>query len=124
MNKELINENKLNSKYNYLTYNDICQSINNNTLLIIKSNDDLTNMEIPEPMYIYNNSSVKQKYQINLKSISGNLDVYLVNNNDESNQTNGSKIIKLTPLPSNKDYLFCLDKNEGISDLFDINTDI
>jgi transcription factor E2F3 len=142
INKELINEDKLNAKYNYLTYNDISQltnqhhqqqqqqqqqninnnNNNNNTLLLIKSNDDLTTMEIPEPMYIYNNSSVKQKYQINLKSTSGNLDVYLINNNiDNNNDSNG--IIKLIPLPSNKDYLFCLDKNEGISDLFEINTD-
>ena len=41
-----------------------------------------TIVEVPEPMYIYNNSSVKQKYQINLKSSSAPIDAYLIQSQD------------------------------------------
>jgi hypothetical protein len=32
-----------------------------------------------------------------------------------------NSIVLLTPAPNHKDYMFHLDKNEGICDLFDID---
>lgn len=77
----------------YMTHEDICQAFKNSTneqsIILVKLNQD-TQMEVPEPMYIYNNSSVKQKYQINLKSNSEPLDAYLI-----QDQQNKSLVIKV-----------------------------
>ena len=55
----------------------------NQSIILVKLNQD-TVMEVPEPMYIYNNSSVKQKYQINLKSSSDPIDAFLLQQKSSS----------------------------------------
>lgn len=45
----------------------------------------------------------------------------MVNDHLGVNDLNEEKLILLTPGPSPKDYLFSMDKNEGIADMFDIS---
>ena len=83
MNKNIITQEESNASQIYLTNEDIQEafSSSNQSLILIKMNQD-TIVEVPEPMYIYNNSSVKQKYQINLKSSSAPIDAYLIQSQD------------------------------------------
>lgn len=83
MNKNIITQEESNASQIYLTNEDIQEafSSSNQSLILIKMNQD-TIVEVPEPMYIYNNSSVKQKYQINLKSSSVPIDAYLIQSQD------------------------------------------
>lgn len=117
------------------------ESTHPQTLVLIKPNLD-TVVEVPEPMYIYNNSGFKQKYQVNVKSNSLPVDVFLadrpiLNNSCEmipedfkiptlkdaaKSYTDKSvpNLILLQPEPSLKDYTFCMDKQEGVCDMFSI----
>ena len=105
MNKKIILEEEDSMSQAYLTYEDLNETfpIKTQSLIVAKLNND-TIMEVQEPMYIYNNSSVKQKYQVNFKSNTNAIDVYLINrekelNNDEftniNNETKNSPIIKI-----------------------------
>lgn len=140
MNKRLICQNESNRGHIYLTHEDLCQAFpEQSTLIVAKLNED-TILEVPEPMYIYNNSSVKQKYQVNLKSSTEPIDVYLVNKEpeapSESTEDDASeklesieakpkrlkndeeKMILLKPVPTFKDYTFGMNKSDGVFDMF------
>lgn len=142
MNKKLILQDESNRRDIYLTHEDLCHAHpEQSTLIVAKLNED-TVLEVPEPMYIYNNSSVKQKYQINLKSSTEPIDVYLVNKEHEKQvesdspvigaggeqdnmeeklkrlKTDDEKLILLKPVPTFKDYTFSMSKSDGISDMF------
>lgn len=43
-------------------------------------------------------------------------------NEDKKKKSIDKQIIMLTPAPTHRDYMFNMDKNEGIFDLFDIDT--
>jgi len=80
INKSIIMQDESNLAQIYMTHDDIHQAFarsSNQSIILVKLNQD-TQMEVPEPMFIYNNSSVKQKYQINLKSNSDPIDAYLL----------------------------------------------
>jgi hypothetical protein len=87
MNKNIIMHEESNINQIYMTHEDICQAFSNpsneQSIILVKMNQE-TQMEVPEPMYIYNNSSVKQKYQINLKSNSEPIDAYLIQQENKS----------------------------------------
>lgn len=88
---------------------------------------------------------MKQKYQVNLKSNSEPINVYLVNRqcdekrlSENSEATASSQVqeetktrtllsksngfILMEPVPSLVDYTFNMDKSEGLFDMFDIET--
>jgi hypothetical protein len=147
MNKKILLEDEENSRYAYLTYEDLIKTTESNPpnqSLIIKSSDPSgLNIEVPEAMYIYNNSAVKQKYQINIKSDSVPIDVYFLNKKIKNHQMNElindtlpnekpkeeededmileDELILLEPTPSFRDFAFNMDKNDGILDLLDID---
>ena len=98
-------------RYCYVNYDDINQAYPDLTVLIAKPTEDML-IEAPEPMYvsirfehiryelylqlqlefiflfkIYNNSAVKQKYQLNLKSNSYPIDVYLASNEENNKKS-------------------------------------
>jgi hypothetical protein len=81
MNKNIIMQDESNSSHIYVTHDDIYNAFSTNlqsqSLILVKLNQTVQ-IEVPEPMYIYNNSSVKQKYQISLKSSSEPIDAYLL----------------------------------------------
>lgn len=141
MNKKIILDDEENSSQIYLTYDDLEKAhpeILSQSLIIAKMNEE-TAMEIPEPMYIYNNSSVKQKYQVNLTSKTEPIDVYLIDRKESSslkedasqtllepideqyNNIEKENMILLKPAPTFNDYNFDMNKNDGISDMFDLN---
>jgi len=141
MNKKIILDDEENSSQIYLTYDDLEKAhpqILSKSLIIAKMNEE-TAMEIPEPMYIYNNSSVKQKYQVNLTSKTEPIDVYLIDRKESSslkedasqtslepfdekyNNIEKENMILLKPAPTFNDYNFDMNKNDGISDMFDLN---
>lgn len=130
MNRSILLEDEENQKYCYVTHDDICQAYPDKTVLIIKPTDDMI-IETPEPVYIYNNSAVKQKYQLNLKSTSSPIDVYLVNNafkkqedvESPSTETlsDNEPFVLLKP-PSPRHYMLLTDKSEGISDFSEFET--
>jgi hypothetical protein len=144
MNKKILLEDEENSKYAYLTYEDLIKATESNPptqSLIVKSSDPTAlNIEVPEAMYIYNNSAVKQKYQINIKSDSVPIDVYFLNKKSKNEETNElvndenqnekqkevdmiseDELILLEPTPSFRDFAFNMDRNDGILDLLDID---
>ncbi len=81
---------------------------------------------------------MKQKYQVNLKSNTEPINVYLVNreNDEKPSETlelaaesrtraflsNSKGFILMEPAPSIVDYTFNMDKSEGLFDMFDIET--
>lgn len=148
MNKQIILQEESNQGHIYLTDKDLIQAFPSDSALIVAHLDEDAVMEVPEPMYIYNNSSVKQKYQVALKSSTDPIDVFLVNNeaNDESeletksnddsakestktettdyphkNVSEKPSLIPLKPVPTFKDYTFVMEKNEGLFDMFNID---
>ena len=86
MNKKIILEEEESLSHTYLTFDDLNETypFKTQSLIVAKLNHG-TIMEVPEPMYIYNNSSVKQKYQVNFKSSTEAMDVYLINKEKELN---------------------------------------
>lgn len=140
INKNILLNDETNAKLAYLTYDDLIKSVeeNNNggedepakieSLLVKPSDPSSLSVEVPEAMYIYNNSAVKLKYQINLKSNSTPIDVFLLNQPNNScqesslNETqNKQDFVLLQPTPSFKDFTFNMDKNDGLCDILGIN---
>ena len=80
-----ITEDSTNEKALYVTHEDICESFEGNTLLAIQAPNG-TQLEVPIP----EQSGLKKKYQIHLKSTDGQIYVLL-----------GKKI-----LPKNKAIFF------------------
>ncbi|CAF1089754.1 unnamed protein product, partial [Brachionus calyciflorus] len=141
-NKKILLDDDQNKKNCYVEFRELIKSCSSDTpqsIILVKLNKE-TVIEVPEPMYIYNNSSVKQKYQVTIKDNQSPVDVYLCNEKvdksdnqgEENNQNNEDSmkkelttiskenLILLTPGPSSRDYLFTMDKNEGLVEMFDI----
>lgn len=120
MNKYIVNQEPFNNKYSYITYDDLCKAFPSaqETLIVVKGNEDTT-VEVTEPMYIYNNSSVKQKYQVSLKSQSSQIDVYLASNqpkkaeldSQNSNKESPTRLENNKPEPESKAPL--VDSNQS-----------
>lgn len=153
MNKQILEKDETYLQYNYITHGDLCKIFPDQTVLMIKTDEADAAMEVPEPMYIFNNSAVKQKYQINLKTDTGQIDVYALNQNgiprepidinaeleklsEETDlialeeklmqlipNADETPIIRLEPAPSSKDYFFAMEKNDDIFDLFKEDSD-
>jgi hypothetical protein len=150
MNKKILLEDEENSKYAYLSYDDLIKATESSQptqSLIIKTTDpSALSIEVPEAMYIYNNSAVKQKYQISIKSDSVPIEVYFLNKKIKKDPMNelvndvdppsekankdddeakdifsDDELILLEPTPSFKDFAFNMDKNDGVLDLLDID---
>lgn len=74
-----ITEDSTNEKALYVTHEDICESFEGNTLLAIQAPNG-TQLEVPIP----EQSGLKKKYQIHLKSTDGQIYVLLVNKDPDS----------------------------------------
>ena len=74
-----ITEDSTNEKASYVTHEDICQSFDGDTLLAIQAPNG-TQLEVPRP----EQTGIKKKYQIHLKSTDGQIYVLLVNKDPDS----------------------------------------
>ncbi|RNA11161.1 Transcription factor E2F4 [Brachionus plicatilis] len=124
-NKNLLLSNEQNKKNCFVSVDDIlkaCPGDAAQTIILAKLNKD-TVVEVPEPSYVYENSGVKQKYHLNIKDSLNPIDVFLCNQKNDLNEDpdTNEELVLLTPGPSSKDYLFTMDKQEGLIDMFDIN---
>ncbi|XP_006880572.1 PREDICTED: transcription factor E2F5 [Elephantulus edwardii] len=75
-------EDSLNSRFSYVTYEDICNCFHGDTLLAIKAPSG-TQLEVPIPEMGHNG---QKKYQINLKSHAGPIHVLLINKESSSSK--------------------------------------
>lgn len=76
-----ITEDSKNEKACYVTHEDICQSFEGETLLAVQAPNG-TQLEVPIPEV--QQSGLKKKYQIHLKSTEGQIYVLLVNKDPDS----------------------------------------
>ena len=74
-----ITEDSTNEKALYVTHEDICESFEGDTLLAIQAPNG-SQLEVPIP----EQSGLKKKYQIHLKSTEGQIYVLLVNKDPDS----------------------------------------
>ena len=130
VNKQLLLEDDVNFKYAYVTHDDLVKSNENfpktQSILIRSSDPASLSIDVPDALYVYNNSTVKQKYQINVRSTVP-ADVYLVNKkyntgndmvaNPQTKLDTNERLVLLQPPPSCRDYIFSMEKNDGIIDL-------
>ncbi|KAM5315498.1 transcription factor E2F5 isoform 2-T2 [Glossophaga mutica] len=75
-------DDSINSRFSYVTHEDICSCFNGDTLLAIQAPSG-TQLEVPIPEMGQNG---QKKYQINLKSHSGPIHVLLINKESSSSQ--------------------------------------
>ena len=109
-------------------------SVENRSFIVIRPNED-TVIEVSEPMYIYNNATVKQKYQVNVRNESKPVDIYLLKQNTLAMQqsdkpmssSDGARIsvardgfVLLQPAPSYHDYTFAMDNSDGLCDVLEL----
>ena len=94
-----ITEDSTNEKALYVTHEDICESFEGNTLLAIQAPNG-TQLEVPIP----EQSGLKKKYQIHLKSTDGQIYVLLVNKDPGSDHP----VVEKVPPP--KDIAEAIEK--------------
>ncbi|XP_049709949.1 transcription factor E2F5 isoform X2 [Elephas maximus indicus] len=75
-------DDSINNRFSYVTYEDICNCFNGDTLLAIQAPSG-TQLEVPIPEMGQNG---QKKYQINLKSHSGPIHVLLINKESSSSK--------------------------------------
>ncbi|XP_048214983.1 transcription factor E2F5 isoform X7 [Perognathus longimembris pacificus] len=80
--KNVMDDSINNSTFSYVTYEDICNCFNGDTLLAIQAPSG-TQLEVPIPEMGQNG---QKKYQINLKSHSGPIHVLLINKESSSSK--------------------------------------